>query len=88
MERNVEFVRQHAGLHAGARELAARAIDVAGRLIAKSMEPRTSSAVAARPTAPRPEALAAPAKFSPEEIAEVPHAGARAASLHGKPCVR
>jgi len=37
MERNVEFVRHHEGLHAGARELAARAIDVAGRLIAKSM---------------------------------------------------
>jgi nitrite reductase/ring-hydroxylating ferredoxin subunit/multimeric flavodoxin WrbA len=37
MERNVEFVRMHEGLHAGARELAARAIDVSERLIAKSM---------------------------------------------------
>ena len=36
MERNVEFVQTHAGLHAGARELAARAIDVSERLIARS----------------------------------------------------
>jgi nitrite reductase/ring-hydroxylating ferredoxin subunit/multimeric flavodoxin WrbA len=37
MERNVEFVRSHEGLHAGARELAARAIEVAERLVAKSL---------------------------------------------------
>ncbi len=37
MELNVEFVRHHEGLHAGARELASRAIDVAERLIASSM---------------------------------------------------
>jgi len=37
MERNVEFVRSHEGLHAGARELAGRAVDLAERLVAKSM---------------------------------------------------
>jgi len=38
MEKNVEFVRNHAGLHAGARELATRSIAVAERLIARSMD--------------------------------------------------
>jgi nitrite reductase/ring-hydroxylating ferredoxin subunit/multimeric flavodoxin WrbA len=37
MERNVEFVRTHEGLHAGARELAARSIAVARRLVDRSL---------------------------------------------------